>query len=155
MTSNVGKWVKRFLLALGGAVGLFLLVAVVMKVPFVESKVNDPAMCATCHVMEQQVASHAASSHRTVSCNACHLEHGFLSGPFSEMKVGSRHLAIFVTGATPATIRARSDSRAMLQKNCISCHATTLHETELETGGRYCWECHRSTPHEKPYVRQQ
>lgn len=149
------RWLVRLAVAAAAGVILFLGYAVLLTAPPVARAVNSPEFCAGCHVMAQQYASHAQSSHRGVTCNGCHVSHGFLSGAWSEAQAGSRHLWIFVTGTTPDPIAALRISRDRIQENCVRCHGgmiRSIGDTHRD-GGVYCFSCHRSTPHERPYLR--
>jgi cytochrome c nitrite reductase small subunit len=53
-------------------------------------------------------------------------------------------------------IRIKGPGQAVVQENCIRCHIdlvdmtqlVTVTRTKAEAGeGKYCWDCHRETPH--------
>ncbi len=147
------KWSARAAIALGTIVGLFLLVAVVLQVPAVGQTIGSPKACGTCHVMTYEVVTLEHSAHHNLACLDCHAATGFVEKPVEEFKSATRHLYIFITDKTPDVIHPLEESRKIVQENCVRCHTSTLGDTHLATqkeAERYCFECHRETPHGTP-----
>jgi cytochrome c nitrite reductase small subunit len=111
---------------------------------------SDPAMCNTCHVMDYVYEGwyHAGHSQAT-TCSDCHTPHAFLPKYWVKAKSGFHDVVVFLFGEIPSAIRATEETRAMIQENCIRCHATTVADIGESTmdGGRYCFDCHRSAAH--------
>lgn len=145
------KWGLRTLIFLGALVSLFLVFAFALQVPAIGKGMGAPQACGTCHVMDYEVETLAKSAHRDLSCLDCHSPKGFLEKPIDEIKTASRHLYIFVSGTTPDVIKPLEHSRQIVQENCASCHAKI---TGIEHIGndpnRFCFDCHRDTPHGRP-----
>jgi cytochrome c nitrite reductase small subunit len=146
------KWGLRALVGLGAVLGLFLIMAFALQVPAVGKTIGSPKACGTCHVMTYEVVTLERSSHRQLACLDCHSPSGFVEKPVEEMKSASRHMYVFLTGATPAVIKPTHQSREIIQQNCESCHGAIFGKTHIqkEISGRYCFECHRDVPHGRP-----
>jgi len=146
------KWTLRGLLVLGAAAGVFLLFAFALQVPAVGSTMGSPQACGTCHVMGYEVKTHAVSAHRDLACLDCHSPTGFFAKPVDEIKTASRHLWVFMTDSTPDIIKPNHEAREIIQSRCEQCHAKLISESHVrhDQSGRFCFECHRETPHGTP-----
>ncbi len=129
------------------ALGLLALLAVAsLNVPAWSERLDSPAFCGSCHVMSAQVESHLRSSHRDVACGHCHLPRGIVRYPAAKAYAGAKDVVVFLSGATPETLRLASGGRDIVQDNCLRCHGDLVQDTSAG-GGNYCWDCHRSVPH--------
>jgi len=139
---NGGKNIsKAVILSLG--LLLFLAAGAAAGMQYTEK----PGFCASCHVMEPMQASWGHSAHGGVAgCNDCHAPAGKLEKVFFKATSGLGHLYFNTTGQIPDNIRALEKSRKIIQTNCLRCHGELLDDTRMG-GGKYCFECHRSTPH--------
>lgn len=149
----MNRWGKRALIIVGAVFGAFLLLAVALQVPAVGKTIGSPEACGTCHVMAQEVVTLSVSAHKDLACLDCHSSTGFFAKPVEEIQSASRHAYIFVTNRTPDIIKPTHSSREIVQSRCVECHSAILGETALavhEPDGRYCFECHRETPHGTP-----
>jgi len=147
------KWGLRGLVVLGAAVGLFLMLAFTLQIPAVGKTIGSPKACGTCHVMTYEVVTLAHSAHSKLSCLDCHAAKGFIEKPVEEIKSASKHVAIFLTGATPDVIKPYDESRKIIQENCASCHAANVGNVGISHAkdtGKFCFDCHRDTPHGRP-----
>jgi cytochrome c nitrite reductase small subunit len=119
---------------------------------------EKPETCINCHVMNPQYANWAHNAHRRVAtCNDCHVPHNnILSKYFFKAKDGLRHATMFTFRLEPQVIVMKSETRPMVQKNCIRCHEQVVGMNflgALEPGytnhlqERYCLDCHREEPH--------
>ena len=119
---------------------------------------DEPAACMNCHIMAPQYATWAHSSHREkTSCNDCHVPHdNVFRAYFFKAKDGMRHATIFTLRAEPQVIFIKEAGIEVVQQNCIRCHEDLLIDNKLSAytdqtnhfrTNRYCWECHRETPH--------
>lgn len=151
-------WRVPVLLALGVLLGLLALVAHLANMTSYLS--DDPKTCINCHIMNPQYATWQRGSHgRVTVCNDCHVPHdNLLAKYYFKGKDGSRHAFMYTFRLEPQVIRMHEDGAAVVQQNCIRCHASLftgitkteaphapslrLHDTE-----RRCWSCHRETPH--------
>jgi cytochrome c nitrite reductase small subunit len=108
---------------------------------------NDPATCANCHVMAGHLAGWQAAPHHLVAtCNDCHTP----AGPISKYTVkalnGYHHSMAFTLGGYPENIRARPESREVVEENCRRCHADLV-EDVAHSGEVSCVRCHASVGH--------
>src|SRR5512147_3226764 len=83
-----------------------------------------PETCANCHVMDSQYENWYHAPHEKVTeCVDCHLPHDNLVNYWVEKgKTGSHDVFYFVTGQTPELIRAKPETQAIIQGNCVRCH---------------------------------
>ena len=109
---------------------------------------DEPTACINCHIMQPQYASWSRSSHaQQATCNDCHVPHNnIVNKYFFKAKDGLRHSAIFTLGIEPQVIRMIPASERVVQQNCLRCHEQ-LHTLVTVDESRYCWDCHRETPH--------
>jgi len=151
------SWKLPVIVSLGTLTGLFLLIFHISNASSYLS--DDPKTCMNCHVMTSQYATWQHSSHaRVTTCNDCHVPHNnFISKYLFKAKDGMRHAAIFTLRLEPQVIRIKEAGINVVQENCIRCHEHLVQKvalkdevtvTKREHGeGRYCWDCHRETPH--------
>jgi cytochrome c nitrite reductase small subunit len=116
---------------------------------------DAPRTCVNCHVMVPQYATWSHSSHREVTnCNDCHVpQDNFFRHYAFKAKDGLRHATIFTLHNEPQVIFIKEAGVEVVQANCVRCH-NQIFETQKKLAGhfgeiehRYCWECHRETPH--------
>ena len=111
---------------------------------------NNPSTCNNCHVMDAVYESWYHGGHKTwANCNDCHTPHDLIPKYLVKAQSGYHHVTAFMFGNIPDAIRAKDSSRAVVQENCIRCHAdtvSTMMEYSMEFD-RYCFECHRNVPH--------
>ena len=151
------KWKIPVLIAAGVFTGLILFI---LYAGNADSYLSDnPETCINCHVMNTQYATWQYSSHSNVAnCNDCHIPHNNLLSKFLfKASDGLRHSTIFTLRLEPQVIRIKDAGAEVVQENCERCHGGILsfHETieyatgQKEENERYCWDCHRETPHGK------
>jgi cytochrome c nitrite reductase small subunit len=114
----------------------------------------DPKACVNCHIMRPQYDSWQKSSHHGVAvCIDCHLPHEFVPKYLAKAENGYRHSKEFTaqTFHEPITIQARG--REILQRNCVACHDSLVHEIASTDGARgerdtlRCVHCHAGVGH--------
>jgi len=115
---------------------------------------NDPAACANCHVMSEQLAGWTKSSHRSVAvCNDCHTPHTFLGKYATKARNGFWHSFYFTSGTFPEPIQISAPSRAIAEATCRDCHAAVVDALEgqhRESGDAIaCTRCHAGVGHAK------
>jgi len=113
---------------------------------------NDPAACANCHVMHEQYAAWAASSHRAVAaCNDCHTPPGLAAKYLTKAENGFRHSFAFTTGRFPEPIRITARNRDVTERACRGCHQPVVAAIDPAphdpTGRLPCTACHRDVGH--------
>lgn len=112
---------------------------------------TDAETCANCHVMNDAYENWFHGPHEKVAeCVDCHLPHENPVAYYIEKgRTGMHDVFVFTTGQTPDTIRAKPETKDIIQNNCIRCHETAV-QNMLESAqpmDRYCWACHRDVAH--------
>jgi hypothetical protein len=89
---------------------------------------NHPDFCASCHTIRPSFDTWKSSTHRDVTCVACHVRPGFQNWLHDKAWNGSKDLAIylFYTPTDPHNLVAKVDSGV-----CISCHHAILRVSEV------------------------
>ena len=108
--------------------------------------------CGSCHVMDEQVESYLHSAHRLgTKCGDCHVPHSLVPGATYKAYTGTKDFIGVLRDKDPYEIEVSPLGQEIIQENCLRCHEDLLHmvgDTE-KGGGKYCFDCHRSTPHLK------
>jgi cytochrome c nitrite reductase small subunit len=111
---------------------------------------DDPAVCANCHIMSPQYDGWLKSSHRQVAtCNDCHTPAGAASKYAVKALNGFNHSLAFTTGRFDEPIRATSLNRRVAREACWKCHASigdSMHASGAEELAD-CARCHGSVGH--------
>src|SRR5512135_1233636 len=84
---------------------------------------TDPSTCNNCHVMDSEYENwyHAAHADSTV-CVECHLPHdNAVDYWIAKGRTGMHDVYMFSTGQTPQLIRAKAETKQIIQANCIRC----------------------------------
>lgn len=142
------KWAKILLLF----AGLALLIGFTIgRQPLkgIAYLADRPEMCVACHVMKPHYEGWYHSAHRHVVCNECHTPADFLGKYYTKARVGLHDAWVYFVGPLPANYRAKPKTKEIIQANCTRCHQdyiATIGDTRAN-GGRFCFDCHRSTPH--------
>jgi len=113
---------------------------------------DDPAACANCHVMEEQLSGWIASSHRSVAvCNDCHTPPGLLAKYTTKAINGFNHSLAFTTGRFPDPIQITGRNREIADAACRKCHAEITAAIDPHPAGApgrlTCLPCHRNVGH--------
>jgi cytochrome c nitrite reductase small subunit len=112
---------------------------------------DDPAACANCHVMTQQLTGWQKSSHKGVAvCNDCHTPHGFFAKYFTKALNGWNHASAFTTGDFHEPIQITARNRAITESKCRGCHAeltASLSGPHADPEATSCIRCHDSVGH--------
>jgi cytochrome c nitrite reductase small subunit len=130
------------LVAVGAVVGVY----VSFGPPGLFAKSSTPEFCAQCHVMEAEYESWFHSGgHRRLQCVDCHLPNENLPMHATWKGIqGMRDAFVFYSGTVPETIHLSERGAAILQQNCLRCHAETVARINED---RNCWTCHRRLSH--------
>lgn len=86
---------------------------------------DDPAVCKNCHIMNEQYDGWRHGSHHGVAtCNDCHLPHDSLLGAlWVKASNGYHHSRGFTFMDFAEPIRIKPENAAVLEANCLRCHA--------------------------------
>lgn len=108
---------------------------------------NDPATCANCHVMTGHYDAWQKSSHHGIAtCNDCHTPAGAIAKYATKASNGYHHSMAFTMDDFPDVIRARPESREVIEGQCRHCHAEVVQA--MTAGGELsCVRCHDSVGH--------
>lgn len=71
------------------------------------------------------------------ACNDCHTPHDLIPKYIIKAESGYHHVTAFTFGTYPVNIRAKEESRAIIQENCIRCHEATVANVadgQMDTG---------------------
>jgi cytochrome c nitrite reductase small subunit len=112
---------------------------------------NDPASCANCHIMRDQLDAYVKSSHRSVAtCNDCHTPPGLVPKYLTKAEHGFFHSLAFTTGDFHDPIQIKDRSRRVTENACRKCHQDIVHDIDTSTardGSMSCIRCHASVGH--------
>ncbi|MBI2516233.1 MAG: cytochrome c nitrite reductase small subunit [Opitutae bacterium] len=113
---------------------------------------NDPRACMNCHIMRDQFDGWQKSPHHAVaSCNDCHTPHGFINKYLSKAENGFWHSKGFTLQDFHEPIMIRPKNVAVLQQNCVACHAQIVDGINTHPGDPRkmldCLHCHREVGH--------
>lgn len=150
------NWKLPVIILLGIFVGLGIYVVYISNA--VSYLSDDPKTCVNCHVMNPQYATWERGSHgRVATCNDCHVPQDNIFHKYLfKAQDGLRHATIFTLRLEPQVIIIKDAGKEAVQSNCIRCHSNLVHPIGLrainnnsveDQTGRYCWSCHRETPH--------
>lgn len=113
--------------------------------------VNDPAVCANCHVMQAHFDSWAKSSHKDVAtCNDCHLPHDKVGKWVTKADNGFFHSLAFTTNDFHEPIQIKDRNRRVTQNACLHCHGDYVNDMRpAQHGGDMlnCVHCHSNVGH--------
>ena len=89
---------------------------------------NHPDFCASCHTIRPSYDTWKVSTHKDVTCVACHVRPGFQNWLHDKAWNGSKDLAIYLfdTPTDPHNLVTKVDSEV-----CMSCHHAILRVSEV------------------------
>jgi cytochrome c nitrite reductase small subunit len=113
---------------------------------------DDPAACANCHIMRDQLASWQKSSHHDVAtCNSCHTPHDLVGKYLTKLENGYHHSRAFTFQDWHEPIRMRTVSTRIVINNCTECHRQMISQLPAHVGDPEapvnCITCHRDVGH--------
>lgn len=111
---------------------------------------DDPTTCNNCHVMDAVYEGWYHGGHKQhATCNDCHTPHEFIPKYFIKAKSGATHVTHFTLGNIPEPLRAKPETKHIIQENCLRCHSDTVSMVAdgEKNSERYCFDCHRAVAH--------
>lgn len=116
---------------------------------------TDPRACVNCHIMRPQYDAWQKASHHTVAtCVDCHLPATGISKWIAKASNGYYHSKGFTLQDFHEPIRITPGNAAILQDNCLRCHADLLHDqvagSTTDRDAIQCVHCHRDVGHGEP-----
>jgi cytochrome c nitrite reductase small subunit len=113
---------------------------------------TDPAACANCHIMNDQLHSWSKAGHHHVAgCVDCHLPPAGIAKYMAKAANGYHHSRAFTLQDFHEPIQITPGNADILQENCLRCHGDLVHD--LVAGSRTedtdvrCVHCHRRVGH--------
>jgi cytochrome c nitrite reductase small subunit len=112
---------------------------------------DNPAACANCHVMREQLEGWMKSSHGKVAvCNDCHTPPGFTAKYTTKAINGFFHSLAFTTGRFPEQIYITKRNFDVTESACLKCHEEIVEGIQGTRGHGEdvsCISCHRTVGH--------
>lgn len=111
---------------------------------------DDPAACANCHVMQEQLDGWSRSSHHAVAvCNDCHTPEDKLGMLVTKARNGWHHSVAFTAQNFHEPIQITDYNLAITEQRCRSCHASVVDAIDGAHGedAMSCTRCHDSVGH--------
>jgi cytochrome c nitrite reductase small subunit len=112
----------------------------------------DPRACKNCHIMNDEYDSWTKGAHHAAAkCVDCHLPHDFVPKYLAKAENGYHHSKGFTFQDFHEPILIKPKNAAILQANCLRCHADFVHD--IVRGGTTredavgCVHCHRNVGH--------
>jgi len=89
---------------------------------------DDPKICISCHIMNEQFDGWQHGSHHAVAvCNDCHLPHtGLVAKLYVKALNGWNHSKAFTLQNFAEPIRIKPGNAVVLEENCIRCHGPVV-----------------------------
>lgn len=109
---------------------------------------DDPKVCTNCHIMRDNFDAWTVATHRTVTCNECHVPRSHIARYLSEARNGWLHSYAF-TFKDVQTLRIRTANQEILEANCETCHERMVGDI-LPRGterAKFCFDCHAGVGH--------
>jgi len=113
---------------------------------------SDPKACVNCHIMRPQYDSWQKSSHHGVAaCVDCHLPQSLIPKFITKASNGYHHSKGFTLQDFAEPIRIKPGNAAVLQENCLRCHADMVHQlvsgATTDQDAVSCVHCHFGVGH--------
>lgn len=109
---------------------------------------DKPSFCSSCHSMKHVAVTWQMSNHRQFSCGDCHLpQENIVEKMLVKGQTGMHDTYHEFLRDYPDTIKVSSKGRTIIEGNCLRCHAYTVANTFMSTGGQSCTKCHRGMIH--------
>ncbi len=109
---------------------------------------DDPAACVNCHIMRDNFDTWTVATHRSITCNQCHVPESFPWKYTSKARNGWFHSYAF-TFQDVQLIRIKAANQETLQRNCEHCHQRLV--IHMQPPGaqrvRFCFDCHKGVGH--------
>ncbi|WP_238386818.1 MULTISPECIES: cytochrome c nitrite reductase small subunit [unclassified Campylobacter] len=127
---------------------------------------NASEACNNCHIMNDVYADYLKAPHSKkiageprASCNDCHLPHSFVDKWIAkaESGVGHAYAFTFKLNDLPTNLSANEKSKAMVQDNCVRCHADYVGVVINATTNPHkdntlkCVSCHAGVGHKRGF----
>ncbi len=112
---------------------------------------DDPAACANCHVMREQLDGWLKGSHRAAAvCNDCHTPRGLFPKYATKASNGFWHSFAFTSGRFPDPLRIKPGNREIAERACRACHRPIVEAIDARPPAHAplaCVRCHATVGH--------
>lgn len=116
---------------------------------------DKASFCSSCHSMRHVAVTWQMSNHRQFSCGDCHLpQDNIVNKMVVKGQTGMHDTYHEFLRDYPDTIRISAKGRAIVNGNCLRCHAYTVANTFMSVGGQECTKCHRGMIHNRIVVKE-
>ncbi len=116
---------------------------------------DKASFCSSCHSMQHVAATWQVSNHRQFTCGDCHLpQENMVEKLIVKNQTGMNDTYHEFLRDYPDTIRVSAKGRGIIERNCLRCHAYTVANTIMSTGGQSCTKCHRGMIHNQTTVKE-
>jgi cytochrome c nitrite reductase small subunit len=120
---------------------ILVLMGAAFAYPLIATAHDDVGFCLSCHVMDREGQTFAASyhgQHKVATCSDCHT--GSLVQKYMD---GAHHVIANVTGDYPDPIKIHDDTRVVVAGQCFECHQQkSLHARQKQAKAQNCLDCH-------------
>lgn len=115
---------------------------------------DKASFCGSCHSMQQVYSTWQVSGHKQFTCGDCHLpQENIVAKLYVKTENGLRHTYHETVRDYPENIPITPNAKAITDRNCLRCHATSVENTSLSVGGQSCIRCHRGIVHGQNVVK--
>lgn len=116
---------------------------------------DKPSFCSSCHSMQYVANTWKESNHRQFSCGDCHLpQENIVEKLIVKNQTGIHDTYHEFLRDYPDSIKVSAKGRAIIERNCLRCHAFTVANTNMAAGGQSCTKCHRGMIHNQSVVKE-
>ena len=116
---------------------------------------DKASFCSSCHSMQQVAVTWQVSNHRQFTCGDCHLpQENIINKLLVKGQTGMHDTYHEFLRDYPDTIQISAKGRSIVNSNCSRCHAYTIGNTFMSTGGQECTKCHRGMVHNQVVVKE-
>lgn len=117
---------------------------------------DKASFCSSCHSMQHVAVTWQESNHRQFSCGDCHLpQENIVEKMIVKGQTGMNDTYHEFLRDYPDTIQISAKGRAIVNGNCVRCHAYTIGNTFMSaSGGQACTKCHRGMIHNQIVVKE-
>ncbi|MDF2876709.1 MAG: NapC/NirT cytochrome c domain protein, partial [Sporomusa sp.] len=116
---------------------------------------DKTSFCSSCHSMQHVAATWQVSNHRQFTCGDCHLpQENIVEKMLVKNQTGIHDTYHEFLRDYPDTIRISAKGRAIVERNCLRCHAYTVANTAMAAGGQSCTKCHKGMIHNQLVIKE-
>jgi cytochrome c nitrite reductase small subunit len=142
------SWTSRTTIALAVMVGAVALAGIAIPLT------DHPEFCAGCHTIAPSYKSWTKSSHKDVSCVACHVRPGLHGWLIDKVWAGAKDVAITLVGhrhiLRVSEIASRDLPLPVKEVGLVVSHRRHMEAFTVRGQGEGCTTCHAGVVHDEP-----